>query len=84
MYWVPEKKYSMNAFLKTVEANQSHTTIFSGGGGGGVSESTDRRGCAILALEVVPISGLHKNPTQKFILQNFMLGISTRKTMHHY
>ena len=24
------------------------------GGGGGVSESTDRRGCAILALEVVP------------------------------
>ena len=23
-------------------------------GGGGVSESTDRRGCAILALEVVP------------------------------
>ena len=25
-----------------------------GGGGGGVSESTDRQGCAILALEVVP------------------------------
>ena len=25
-----------------------------GGGGGGVSESTDRRGCAILAPEVVP------------------------------
>ena len=25
-----------------------------GGGGGGVSESMDGRGCAILALEVVP------------------------------
>ena len=24
MYWVPEKKYSTNAFLKTVKANQSH------------------------------------------------------------
>ena len=27
---------------------------FGSRGGGGVSESTDRRGCAILALEVVP------------------------------
>ena len=25
---VPQKKYSVNAFLKTVKANQSHTTIF--------------------------------------------------------
>ena len=28
MYWVPEIKYSMNAFLKTVKANRSHTTFF--------------------------------------------------------
>ena len=28
--------------------------ILRGGGGGGVSELTDRQGCAILALEVVP------------------------------
>ena len=28
MYWVPEKKYSMNAFLKTVEANQSNLQLF--------------------------------------------------------
>ena len=35
-----------------------------GGGGAGVSESTDRRGCAILALEVVP-----KNLT--FALKNY-------------
>ena len=54
------------------------------GSGGGVSESTDRRGCAILALEMVPKNLIsHKNPTQKFILQDFMLAISTKKTMHH-
>ena len=28
MYWVPEKKCSMNAFLKTVEANQSNLQLF--------------------------------------------------------
>ena len=28
MYWVPEKKYSMNAFLKTVEANLSNLQLF--------------------------------------------------------
>ena len=28
MYWVPAKKYSMNAFLETVKANQSHIPIF--------------------------------------------------------
>ena len=28
MYWVPAKKYSMNAFLKTVKANQSYISIF--------------------------------------------------------
>ena len=44
----------------------------------GVSESMDGRGCAILALELV-----HKNPTQKFILQDFMLAVSVRKTMPH-
>ena len=34
--------------------------LFSGGGGGGVSESTDRRGCAIFALEVVPKNLFHE------------------------
>ena len=54
-------------------------------GGGGVSESMDRRGCAILAPEVVPKNLIFaKNPAQKFILQEFMLAISARKTMHHY
>ena len=32
----------------------SHSYFLRGGGGRGISESTDRRGCAILALEVVP------------------------------
>ena len=27
-YWVPEKKYSMDAFLKTLKANQSFIAIF--------------------------------------------------------
>ena len=27
IYWVPEKRYSMNAFLKTVKANESHLSI---------------------------------------------------------
>ena len=32
-----------------------HSTLtLGGGGGGGVSELTDRQGCAILALKVVP------------------------------
>ena len=48
----------------------------------GVSESTDIWGCAILALEVVPKNLIsHKNPTQKCILQDFMLAISARKTV---
>ena len=52
--------------------------------GGGGSESMDRWGCAILALEVIPKNLIsHKNPTQKFILQDFTLAISARKTMPH-
>ena len=55
-----------------------------GGGGGGVSESMDGQGCAILALEFVPINLIFvKNPTQKSILQDFMLAISAKKTMPH-
>ena len=43
-------------------------------GGGGLSESMDGRGCAILALELVPKNLIFaKNPTQKFILQDFKL-----------
>ena len=55
-------------------------SISRGGGGGEVSELTDRQGCAIFALEVVPKNLVsHKNPTQKFILQDFMLAISATK-----
>ena len=44
----------------------------------------DGGGCAILVLEVAPKNLIsHKNPTQKFILQDFMLSISARKTMPH-
>ena len=56
----------------------------SGGEGGGVSESMDGWGCAILALEVKPKNLIFtKNPAQKFILQDFTLAISARKTMPH-
>ena len=47
----------------------------------GVNESMDGWRYAILVLELV-IKNLifHKNPIQKFISQDFMLSISTRKT----
>ena len=56
-----------------------------GGGGGGeggrISELMDGRGCAIWALGSVPKNLIFaKNPTQTFILQDFMLAISERKT----
>ena len=52
-----------------------------GGGGRGVSESMGRRECAILVLELVPKNLIsRKNPAQKFILQDFTLAISARKT----
>ena len=35
-------------------ANFIQISVFNAREGGGVSESTDRRGCATLALEVVP------------------------------
>ena len=53
-------------------------------GGGGVSESTDRQGCPISLSKWYPkVYFLHKNPSQKFILQDFMLAILARRTMHH-
>ena len=55
------------------------------GGGGVVNESTDRWGVPFWLLKWYPkILFSHKNLTQKFILQDFMLAISARKTMHHY
>ena len=69
--------------MMTVKFNTDILTLdLGGGGGGGVSESTDRQGCAILALKVVPKNLIFtKNPTQEFILQDFMLAISARKTV---
>ena len=41
----------------------------------------DGQGCAILALELVPKNLIFaKSPTQKFILQDFILAISEKKT----
>ena len=60
-------------YVSGLELTRAHWGILSGGGG---SELMDRRGCAILALEVVCKDLiLNKNSTQKFILQDFMLAI---------
>ena len=42
----------------------------------------DRQGCAYFALDLVPQNLIftYMTPYQKFILQNFMLAISARKT----
>ena len=47
---------SENQWVKTSIFDKNNFLHFCGprGGGGGVSESMDRRGCAILALKVVP------------------------------
>ena len=54
-------KMSFCSFRKTFHRNPR------GGGGGGLSESMDRQGCAILALEVVP---------KKFLFQQGKLCLS--------
>ena len=57
------------------------------GGGGGGGKEVNRRtdgGVPFWLLKWYPkIQFSHENPTQKFILQDFMLTISARKTMPH-
>ena len=54
------------------------------GGGGGVSESTDRRGCAILALEVVPKNLIFAQKSYpKICFARFHACYFSKETMRH-